>query len=123
MESDIKKILLKDLLFNDKKLALIARRVKAVYPDFSANKFCAELNLQFQKLELKQRIVVIAIFLKKYLPADYKIALGILLNSLPEPLDENLSDDDFGDFDADDLIASVANFVGVPSTPAKPRTS
>lgn len=30
-------------------------------------------------------------------------------------------DDDFGDFDADDLIASVANFVGVPSTPAKPK--
>jgi len=101
------KILLKDLLFNKGKLALIAGQIKAVYPDFAAQKFCAEVNLQFQKLELKQRIVVIAIFLKKYLPADYKIALGILLDSLPEPLDENLSDDDFGDF----IYASYGEFI------------
>lgn len=101
------KILLKDLLFNEKKLLLIAGQIKAVYPDFSEKKFCAEVNLQFQKLELKQRINLIAVFLKKYLPKNYKIALKILLDSLPEPLNEDLSDNDFGDF----IYASYSEFI------------
>lgn len=101
------KILLKDLLFNEKKLRLIAAQIKAVYPDFADQKFCAEVNLQFQKLELKQRIAAIALFLKKYLPKNYKTALEILLKSLPKPLDENLSDNDFGDF----IYAAYGDFI------------
>lgn len=92
------KILLKDLLFNEKKLRLIAGQIKAVYPDFSKDEFLEAANLGIQNLELKQRINLIADFLKKHLPADYKKALKILLKSLPEPLDESLCDDDFGDF-------------------------
>jgi len=94
----MEKILLKDLLFNEKKLRLIAGQIKAVYPDFSKNDFCNGVNLGFQKLELKQRISLIADFLKKHLPQDYKKALEILLKSLPKPLNEDLLDDDFGDF-------------------------
>lgn len=103
----VEKILLKDLLFNEKKLRLIAAQIKAVYPDFAAQQFCVEVNLQFQKLELKQRISLIAQILKKYLPKNYKTALEILLKSLPKPLDENLSDNDFGDF----IYASYGDFI------------
>ena len=45
--------------------------------------------------------------LKKYLPADYAEAVNILLKALPEPLNENRTDDDFGDF----IYAPYSDFV------------
>ena len=58
----------------------------------------AEVVEAFPTLELKARIAHIRSCLRKYLPENYREAVSILLKALPEPLDENLSDNDFGDF-------------------------
>jgi 3-methyladenine DNA glycosylase AlkC len=101
------KILLKDILFNEEKYNLIARQIKKVYSDFESKNFADELSSKSQKLELKQRINLVADLLKKYLPKDYKVAVNILLKSLPEPLNPDLEDNDFGDF----IYASYSEFV------------
>jgi 3-methyladenine DNA glycosylase AlkC len=87
------KFSLKDHLFNATKVALIANSIKNVYPVFEKDVLAA-----FPQLELKERIAHIRECLRKYLSADYRAAVGILLKALPEPLNENLTDDDFGDF-------------------------
>lgn len=101
------KILLKDLLFNEVKYNLIARQIKRNYDDFERENFVCELISRSQKLELKQRINLVADLLKKYLPRAYQEATNILLKSLPNPLNPKLSDYDFGCF----IYASYAEFV------------
>jgi 3-methyladenine DNA glycosylase AlkC len=51
-----------------------------------------------KKLELKERIVCITKALESQLPKDFEKAAEILIAALPEPLDPNKTDDDFGDF-------------------------
>lgn len=92
------KILLKDLLFNETKFLQISSTIKKAHPQFEEKKFLAYLTQNFRALELKARIELIADAFEKYLPKDYEAAVSILLKSMPEPLDENLSDDDFGEF-------------------------
>lgn len=101
------KLPLKDLLFNEVKLGVIARQIKNSYPQFEEKKFLTEVLNNLKKLELKERINLIANCLKKYLPSDYEAAVEILLKSLPAPLDENLSDNDFGDF----IYAPYSHFI------------
>ncbi len=62
---------------------------------------------QLQDLELKQRITWIAENLEAHLPGPFPEAVTQILNALPEPLDENKTDDDFGDF----IIAPLGEFV------------
>ena len=92
------KFSLKDHLFNAPKVALLACSIKNVYLTFEDESFQREVLEAFPKLELKARIVHIRVCLKKYLPTDYREAVTVILKALPKPLDENLSDDDFGDF-------------------------
>jgi 3-methyladenine DNA glycosylase AlkC len=101
------KIVLKDILFNQAKFALIASQIKAVYADFSCDDFIDEILKNYQNLELKQRILLIAKILQKYLPKNYEKALEILLKSLPRPLNPSLQDNDFGDF----IYASYSEFI------------
>jgi 3-methyladenine DNA glycosylase AlkC len=101
------KFSLKDHLFNEPKIKALAKEISAVYPSFKASAFVKEVVLAFPQLELKQRITHIAACLQKYLPAQYKGAIAIILKAMPEPLDPNLSDDDFGDF----IYAPYGEFV------------
>ena len=101
------KFSLKDHLFNAPKVALLANSIKNTYLTFEDAAFEREVLAAFPSLELKARIVHIRKCLKKYLPADYEEAVNILLKALPEPLNENRTDDDFGDF----IYAPYSDFV------------
>lgn len=101
------KIILKDTFFNKPKIAQIASEIQRVYPSFKKNEFVRDVVSKFPELELKARISCIAKCLKKYLPSDYRSAVGVLLKALPAPNNPNLSDDDFGDF----IYAPYAEFV------------
>jgi 3-methyladenine DNA glycosylase AlkC len=92
------KFSLKDHLFNAPKIALIAHSIKKAYPAFEKDGFEKEVLAAFPQLELKERIAHIRECLRKYLAADYREAVNILLKALPPPLNEDLTDDDFGDF-------------------------
>jgi len=103
------KILLKDILFNRAKVEKIAGEIKAVYPDFKAEKFVVAVLEKFPDLELKARIRWITECLKRYLAADYVAAASVLIEALPPPNDPTLSDNDFGDF----IYAPYADFVAL----------
>ncbi len=101
------KILLKDLLFNEAKVELVAGEIQDVYPLFKKDEFVRAVLKKFPELELKARISWIAACLKKYLSDDYERTVGILLTALPTHNDPNLSDGDFGDF----IYAPYAEYV------------
>jgi len=92
------KFSLKDHLFHSAKVARLAQEIKAVYPEFNALHFHDAVVAAFPNLELKARIEHIRTCLRKYLPQDYQTAVNIILAALPAPLNENLTDNDFGDF-------------------------
>lgn len=92
------KFSLKDHLFHSAKIAHLGQQIAAVYPEFDALNFHDTVVTAFPNLELKARIEHIRTCLRKYLPQDYKMAVNIILAALPAPLNENLSDNDFGDF-------------------------
>lgn len=92
------KFSLKDHLFNPEKVAFLAASISKIYPPFDNAEFQKDVVEAFPVLELKQRIAHIRDCLKKYLPADYTEAVSVILKALPPPLDETLTDNDFGDF-------------------------
>lgn len=92
------KFSLKDHLFKPDKIYFLAEKIVHVYPAFKKDKFIKEILDSFPNLELKERITHIRICLEHYLPKDYLKALEIILQALPEPLDNSLKDNDFGDF-------------------------
>jgi 3-methyladenine DNA glycosylase AlkC len=92
------KFSLKDHLFNAEKVAFLSKAIAAVYPVFEHKAFEDEVIKAFPQLELKERIAHIRECLRKYLPSDYQESVAIILNALPAPLDETLTDNDFGDF-------------------------
>lgn len=101
------KILLKDFLFNTEKITKISHEICSVYKSFDSNAFIFEVVEKFPELELKERIKHIRNCLKKYLPQEYSAALGIIISSLPQPLDESNTDGNFGDF----IYAAYGDFV------------
>ena len=92
------KFSLKDHLFNQPKVAQLAKDLARVYPAFREKAFVDEVATAFPVLELKQRIAHIRTCLHTHLPPTYQEAVKVLLNALPAPLDESRSDKDFGDF-------------------------
>lgn len=98
---------LKDMLFNKEKLEKISQEIKTVSSDFKDKAFVKTTLEKFPQLELKERIVWIRENLYKYLPKNYKKAVHILVQSLPEKLDPTLTDNDFGDF----IYAPYADYV------------
>ena len=98
MTQSNKKFLLKDHLFNRKKVESIAFELQRVHPTFQAKGFVSDTVKGFKERELKARISWMAEMLKKYLPPDYRKATKLILKSLPPPADPSLSDGDFGDF-------------------------
>jgi len=103
------KFSLKDALYNPEKVQKIATEIKVVYPDFQEEAFEEEVLDLFPDLELKERMYHIRDMLGKYLPRDYREATNILLEALPEALDNTKSDDDFGDF----IYAPYGEFVSL----------
>ena len=101
------KFSLKDALYNPTKVQKIATEIKAVYPVFNQEAFEKEVIESFPDLELKARMYHIRDMLTRHLPQDYKEAANILLQALPEALDNTKSDDDFGDF----IYAPYGEFV------------
>ncbi len=103
------KFSLKDALYNSEKVQKIATEIKAVYPDFQQEVFEKDVLDPFPDLELKERMYHIRDMLTLYLPTDYREATYILLEALPEALDNTKSDDDFGDF----IYAPYSEFVSL----------
>jgi len=101
------KFSLKDHLFNEPKVARLAKDLSRGYPAFREKAFLGEVVSAFPVLELKQRIAHIRTCLHTHLPQTYQEAVKVLLNALPEPLDESRSDNDFGDF----IYAPFSDFV------------
>lgn len=92
------KIILKDFMFNRKKVTTFAQNITNVYAGFEEKKYINDTVEKFPELELKQRIHHMKDMLRKYLPDDYKTAVNIIIQSLPEELDNTKTDDDFGSF-------------------------
>jgi 3-methyladenine DNA glycosylase AlkC len=101
------KFSLKDQLFNERKITKIAGDIQRVYPDFKREQFIQDVVQKFPELELKQRINHISFCFQRHLPQNFPDALEILLQSLPEPCNPNLNDNDFGDF----IYAAHGDFV------------
>ncbi|XOV83988.1 MAG: DNA alkylation repair protein [bacterium] len=89
---------LKDELFNASTLGLLTANVAAAYPRFQRKAFERQVLSRFGELELKARIACMAQTLNEFLPDNPAEAREILLQALPEPLDPNLQDNDFGQF-------------------------
>jgi hypothetical protein len=75
---------LKDQLFNKEKVEYLSGLIKNIYPEFSDKKFEKDILDKFPELELKQRISHISDILKKYLPDNFEESVNILVESLPE---------------------------------------
>ncbi len=101
------KFSLKDHLFNKEKVEKIAYELLQVYPAFQTKDFIQETIVEFPNLELKDRIRHIRTMLRKQLPDSYPEAARIILASLPQALDENNTDGDFGDF----IYAPYGDFI------------
>ncbi|MDC1205576.1 DNA alkylation repair protein [Candidatus Pacebacteria bacterium] len=89
---------LKDYLFNKKKVDKISTEISAVYPEFNDTLFVRTVLKKFPELELMERVYWIRDCLREYLPKEYRTAVSILIESLPEASDPAKSDNDFGDF-------------------------
>ena len=98
---------LKDHLFNQEKIEYLAQLLSSNSRPFPARKFVNSVMKKLPNLELKQRIVWIAESLEATLVADYQQAVAHIVESLPPPLDETKTDDDFGDF----IFAPFGEFV------------
>ncbi|MCU0327884.1 MAG: DNA alkylation repair protein [Chitinophagales bacterium] len=101
------KFLLKDHLFNPTKVTQLAKEISSVYPDFPKEKFIKACISEFPKLELKARIDFMVSQLRLSLPHDISLAIQLIIQALPQPLDPNQTDNDFGDF----IYAPYAEFI------------
>lgn len=110
-----KRFSLKDELFNETKVRKIAGEIQLVYPAFESKMFIAAVLRGFPVQELMERLYWVRECLQKYLPSDYEVAVQILLEALPPPLDPTLTDDDFGDF----IYGAYGNFVSEYGATAK----
>ena len=98
---------LKDQLFNRNRVQYLADLFIAADDRFDESGFVKATMKRLTKLELKERIVLIAEMLEHYLAADFRIAARQIAAALPPPLDPTKADDDFGDF----IFAPLGEFV------------
>ena len=101
------KFLLKDELFNREKVEMIAKQIEDIYPSFKKDKFTQKVLRKFPELELKERVSHIREMLFVYLPKEYEKAVMLLLQALPQELENTQDDNDFGEF----IYASYAEYV------------
>ncbi|OYP37487.1 hypothetical protein [Rhodopirellula sp. MGV] len=101
------KFSLKDHLFNHDKVCYLADLFVVADASFDRDRFVEQVMAKLTELELKQRIAHIAEVLNDYLSPDFKTAAKQITAALPPPLDETLTDDDFGDF----IFAPLGEYV------------
>jgi 3-methyladenine DNA glycosylase AlkC len=70
--------------FGERVPRTIAAQIVAVRPEFAGDAFVAEVLEEYETLELMARGRRIARVLRRYLPLDYREALGVLLRSIGE---------------------------------------
>ena len=88
---------MKDDLFNRDTVSRLAGEFETAGV-FKAAPFVDAVMAGMAPLELKARIAWIAEVLAKYLPADFPAAAQAIHAALPQPLNPDLTDDDFGHF-------------------------
>ncbi|MFT5849446.1 MAG: 3-methyladenine DNA glycosylase AlkC [Patiriisocius sp.] len=98
---------LKDHLFNKEKVQLLAKRFAAVDAHFDPKAFVKSVMADLLELGLKERVVRITEGLEEQLPKNFNKACKTIVAALPEPLDPNKTDDDFGDF----IFAPLGEYV------------
>jgi len=98
---------LKDHLFNADRVRFLARQFARNDSRFQHSEFFRAVMRQLGELDLKQRIVHIAVTLERYLAADFPTAAKQIRGALPPELDPCKTDDDFGDF----IIAPLGEYV------------
>jgi 3-methyladenine DNA glycosylase AlkC len=98
---------LKDHLFNQSKVEYLAELFATQDSGFIKRRFVNQVMKKLLDLELKQRITCIAEVLVDFLPKQFPQATTQIVSSLPPPLDENKTDDDFGDF----IFAPLGEYV------------
>lgn len=101
------KFSLKDALFNERRVTYLAELFVAVDGNFQNKKFVKEVVEKFPELELKARIGWMAEVLARYLSGDVSMAMKLIIRALPPELDENQTDDDFGEF----ILAPLGEYV------------
>lgn len=89
---------LADRLFNKSSVARLSANLAAAHRGFDRQKYEKSVLGRFPGLELKARIACLVDELDNHLPDDFNEALEALEAALPEPLDPNKTDDDFGEF-------------------------
>lgn len=89
---------LADQLFNAESVGQLTKALKQAHPTFRSQRYQRRALSAFPELELKARISWLSSALDEELPRDFNQALGILHNTLPEPLDPTRQDGDFGHF-------------------------
>ena len=101
------KFSLKDHLFNADRVRFLALQFSTAVAGFDGESFVSAVMKRLKMLELKQRIVLIAETLERFLADDFPIAARQILAALPPELDPTKTDDDFGDF----IIAPLGEFI------------
>ncbi len=71
-------------IYNPTSLKKISKEIKKAYPAFKSPQFEKAVLKDLEKLELKDRVRLIASSLNTYLPNNYKKAVKIILKSLAE---------------------------------------
>lgn len=89
---------LKDQLFNKWKVEYLWELIENVYKEFDYSNFVIDVLVKFPELELKERITHISNMLKKYLPNDFENSVNIMIDSLPEIIENWTLDNNFWDF-------------------------
>lgn len=89
---------LKEHLFSRERVEYLAGLLGQSTSDFDQAAFVKQTLSGWSSLELKQRIVQIACVLEQHLADHFPTAAQQIVAALPPPLDDQLSDDDFGDF-------------------------
>lgn len=74
---------LKDM-FNKKFYELLAMEFHAVEKNFQADKFIKDVIKNIEHLSLNERLRYTSIVLKKYLPAEYKKSISVLVKVIPK---------------------------------------
>lgn len=73
--------------FNAETAALLASTIVPVYSQFDSAGFVKEVEAEMEGLEIKDRVMKMAIALKKRLPANYPEAVQVLVDSLGDEIE------------------------------------
>lgn len=75
------------LHFGAESAEILGKEIIAVYPDFDLDGYIQEVAIKVEGLELKDRVMKMALALKKRLPPYYPTAVGILVDSLGDEIE------------------------------------